>query len=138
MPQTEKKQKRLDEIVSDLKRLSKELGKPNITISDCRMGSNEYAITWVRNNCGLNFNDLKKLAELPINGAGASSNGKRGVHTVVKEMGGERDCNKCDKKFQRTSINRAICPKCAAENAQESDYNVSIFSSGQARPKGRT
>ena len=118
---TPEKQERLDKIVSDLKRLAKELDKPNITIADCRNSSSEYAITWIRNNCGLNFNALKKLAGLPVNGKGASSYGKRGVHTMVKKIGGERDCNKCGKKFQRTSINRAICPKCTAENKQHTE-----------------
>ena len=60
---TPEKQERLDKIVSDLKRLAKELDKPNITIADCRNSSSEYAITWIRNNCGLNFNALKKVLE---------------------------------------------------------------------------
>lgn len=128
---TPNQQKKLDKIVSDLKRLARELGKPNITIADCRSTGGDYGITWARNNCGLNFNELKTLAGLPINGKGASSYGKRGVHTVVKNIGGLRDCNKCEKKFQRTDLNRAICPKCSAANTQESDYHVSVFSSGQ-------
>ena len=59
----------------------------------------------------------------------------KGYLTPYKKIGGERDCNKCGKKFQRTSINRAICPKCAAENAQESDHHVSLFSSGHCSAK---
>lgn len=115
---TDKQQKKIDEIVDHLKKISRELGKRNITIADCRGQSSEYALAWARTICKLSFNDLKELAGLPINGKGASSYGKRGVHTVVNKIGGKRECNKCEEMFQRTNLNRAICPKCSQVNAQ--------------------
>lgn len=128
---TDNQQERIDKVVLDLRRLSRELGKKNITISDCRNSSNEYAITWVRNNCKMNFNDLKKLAGLPVNGKGASSYGRRGVHTVVQKIGEKRECNKCGKMFQRTNLNRAICPKCSSVNAQHTEGGGPFFNGAE-------
>ena len=128
---TEKQQKKIDGIVDHLKRISRELGKRNITIADCRGQSSEYALTWARTTCNLSFNDLKEMAGLPINGKGASSYGKRGVHTVVKKIGAKRECNKCGKMFQRTNLNRAICPKCSAVNAQHTEAGGSFFNGAE-------
>ncbi len=128
---TEKEQEKIDSIVSHLKEISKELGKPNITIADCRNRSSEYSLTWARITCNLSFNDLKKLAGLPVNEKGASSYGKRGVHTVVKKIGGERECNKCSKMFQRTNLNRAICPECTAVNAQHTEGCGSFYTGAE-------
>ncbi len=136
---TEKQHDKLDAIVLNLKKVAKELGKKNITISDCRLTGMEYSFSWASRIYGLTFNDLKKMAGLPENRKGASSYGKRGLHVSIKKTGELRPCNKCDKEFERTSLNRAICPKCSAVNAQESDHHVSLFSTGQCGPrKGRS
>jgi len=131
MSQADKRQKRLDEIIINFKKLAKELGKPNISMADCRGQSAECGIAWARLELKLKFNDLKKLAGLPVNREGASSYGKRGVHTVVKKIGGERECNKCGEYFQRTSLNRAICPKCTNVNRQHTEGGGSFFNGAE-------
>ena len=122
---TDKDQEKLDSIVTNLKKVARELGKKNITRADCRLTGMEYSFSWASRTCNLTFNGLKKLARLPTSKRGASSYGKKGLHVIIKKTGEMRFCNKCDEKFEKTSLNRAFCPKCSTANARESEHCMS-------------
>ena len=108
--------------VKEILRISKKLGKLNITQADymAEYGP-DLSLAALNGRAKWRFNELKVAAGLKVSKVGGHVKSKVVKPVVSKVKQPTRPCNKCEDQFIRTPKNRIICKPCTEVNMKTTE-----------------